>query len=1059
MDAMDRRIVRIALLVALAGSGQAQTSRGTVTGTVTDPAAGVVAQVAVELVNTATGLKLTSATNGSGLYRFDAVDPGSYQLRVSHVGFAAFIANGLTVEANRVLVEDVTLQLGSQTTSIDVDAGSELLARDGPLHGDNFSAREVSQLPLTGLTPLSLARAVAGVIQPSGSTVAALGGGVAVQYAINGQRVTGNNFLLDGTDNNDIEYTGVAQPFNIADAVEEVSVQTSNFSVEFGRAAGGVLNVVTKSGTNNLHGTLYWRYQSEIFDSIDNLSRLNGAPRSVFVHNIPGFTAGAPIRKDKTFFFVGAQYDTNHSTTSYPLVVPTTSAVQRLQQFFPLNPRLELYLGALGNIRGTGAAIAIALGADPVSGIDRGSIQFATANLVMPPAVTEPEGIARIDEYLSSRHRFSARYTYDSSLTSPSGVDFPGYVLNSDARNQNLLFSDSYVIRPDYSNELRLSYVKTDVDNSKIAPQSVAAAQMLPQLIIQNVAAPGVPSGRQYRHARNFLVQETQTRLTGRHTLRYGLEFFRQMAVEQGTGFPLGQITFASSPGYSAFANFIEDYSGLAGRIQRTIGGGPFHPNDFRQSYFFQDTWKATASLTITGGLRYENFGQPANALRYPAFTGFDPALFFQPSHVNADDRDFGPGIGLAWSPHRNANTVLRSGYQISYAPVYTQILALDLSTATPNAISIDRRPAGTTGRGDPNWYEQLPAATATASLLDAQYGTLQKNFRTPYTERWSFGVQRLVGHALLDLSYIGAESHELTTRADLNPLEPDGVRLYPDFGDRTVRTSQGNSSYQGLQMSIVRRLSHGVQVTAAYTWSKSLDSTSEGIGQVNGQYNNANLTSVPIAQGGLKLDRGLSDFNRSHRLTISFLWSLPGPSRVFWGAVAGGWSIAGITTFQTGTPFTVVNGFDRNGDGWPEDRPDVGNAMAPLNTRAVLVGTTGAQGCASGYRNPDTTACTTPQAVHWVEGSGFPNGATVGRNTLLTGGTNNFDASLFKTFRAGDRGRVELRCEAQNTFNHPQYVQVPPMDVVNTPAREFLNRSYTDAGIRSFWLQVKWLF
>jgi hypothetical protein len=215
----------------------------------------------------------------------------------------------------------------------------------------------------------------------------------------------------------------------------------------------------------------------------------------------------------------------------------------------------------------------------------------------------------------------------------------------------------------------------------------------------------------------------------------------------------------------------------------------------------------------------------------------------------------------------------------------------------------------------------------------------------------------------------------------------------------------------------------------------------------------------VPVAQGGLKLDRGLSDFDRSQRLTISYLWSLPGPSQGFWGGVAGGWSIAGITTFQTGTPFTVVNGFDRNGDGWPEDRPDIGNPLSPLNTRAVLVGTTGAQACASGYRNPDTTACTTPQSVHWLEGAGFPNGATVARNTLLTGGTNNFDASLFKTFRAGDRGHVELRCEAQNAFNHPQYVQVPPMDVVNTPAREFLNRSYTDAGIRSLWIQVKWLF
>lgn len=179
-------------------------------------------------------------------------------------------------------------------------------------------------------------------------------------FSINGQRPRGNNYLLDGTDNNEIFLSGEEQVFTIADAVEEVSVQTGNFSVEFGRA-GGVFNVVTKSGTNTLHGTLLWRYQSQRFDSISNLDRLNGIPQSVFSHNVFGFTAGGPVRKDRTFFFAGFQQDDNHSTADFPMQVPTADAVATLLALFPENPRLNLYIGALGNLRGTGNPFKLAL--------------------------------------------------------------------------------------------------------------------------------------------------------------------------------------------------------------------------------------------------------------------------------------------------------------------------------------------------------------------------------------------------------------------------------------------------------------------------------------------------------------------------------------------------------------------------------------------------------------------------------------------------------------------------------------------------------------------------
>jgi hypothetical protein len=243
--------------------------------------------------------------------------------------------------------------------------------------------------------------------------------------------------------------------------------------------------------------------------------------------------------------------------------------------------------------------------------------------------------------------------------------------------------------------------------------------------------------------------------------------------------------------------------------------------------------------------------------------------------------------------------------------------------------------------------------------------------------------------------------------------------------------------------------------LSAAYTWSKLIDSTSDGDGSINVQEaSNTNLTSVPIMQGGLKLDRGLSDFDRPQRLTIAYLWVLPGPRSGWSRYMLGGWQLAGITTFQSGTPFTVANGFDRNNYGDRQDRPDIGNPNAPLNTRAILSPT-----CTTGYQNPDTGSCISPLGVHWVEGVGFPNASTVGRNTLRTGGTNNFDLNLTKSIPLGETRRLELRWEALNALNHPQFINVPQRNVLTTPLGQFLNRDFTDSGIRSMWVQVKLLF
>jgi hypothetical protein len=398
-----------------------------------------------------------------------------------------------------------------------------------------------------------------------------------------------------------------------------------------------------------------------------------------------------------------------------------------------------------------------------------------------------------------------------------------------------------------------------------------------------------------------------------------------------------------------------------------------------------------------------------------------------------------------------DGKTVFRGGYQISYDAFFTQMLT---NLTTPNNITTPVN-VPNTGRGSANWFEQIPSMPGT-DLLMLSRSAIDPTLRAPYTERWSFGFQRQLPESLLlDVSYIGSESHRLSTRADWNPRLLTGVlRLYPDYGPATVLTSQGNSSYHALQTRLDRRFHRGFQLSASYTWSKDIDSTSDPISGSTQDPGGSYLTSVPVSQGGLELDRGLSDYDRRHRLTITYLWTIPGPRSGWMRYALGGWSLAGITTFQSGTPFTVANGFDRNNDAIAGDRPDIGNPNAPLNTRAIT-----STSCTTGYQNPDTGACVSPRDVHWVEGIGFPNRSTVGRNTLHTGGTNNFDLNLTKAIPLGETKRLELRWEAFNAFNHPQFIQVPQMSVFGAPAGQFLNRDFTDSGFRTMWVQAKLVF
>jgi len=395
----------------------------TLTGRVTDTTGGVIVSVKVEATNVETNVTYRGETNEEGLYNIPNLPPGVYRVIVQKFAFRTVVKPDVELHVQDVIALNFSMEIGSVTESVTVEAGAPLI-QASPQRGGTFLSREVRALPLVAMNPISLARTLLGAIDPGGSYLYATmlypDKGQATLFPVNGQRPRANNYLLDSTENNDIQFTGVAEPFNMADAIEEVSVQTGNFGVEFGRAGGGVFNVVTKSGTNSFDGTLLWRYQSQRFNSVSNLDKLSQAPQSVFSHNVYGFTLGGPVHRDRTFFFAGFQQDTLRSTKNFSLVLPTEATVARLRSLFPSNPRLDLYLNLLGSLRGSANPIQLQLGDDPITGVDRGVVQFASAPLPLATSNAGPQWLVRVDHNLSEEHRLAFRYIYDTRTNSPA---------------------------------------------------------------------------------------------------------------------------------------------------------------------------------------------------------------------------------------------------------------------------------------------------------------------------------------------------------------------------------------------------------------------------------------------------------------------------------------------------------------------------------------------------------------------------------------------------------------------------------------------------------------
>jgi len=934
-----RALLTVIVMITLSTIVLGQTSRGTVSGTVTDPNGAVIAGAAVTLTSDATKLTRTTTSNSEGLYRFEAVDPGTYSVKVTATGFGEVVNTGIEVRANQT--SDVPSQMAPagqiETVNVAADAG-QLLQNEAPVRGGNIDKIRITELPVAGRNPVALALTLPGV------STNRFGFGVGT-FSVNGSRGRSNNFLIDGTENNDISVAGQAFQITNPDAVQEVSVQTSNYDAEFGRAGGAVVNTITKSGTDDFHGSVAYLLDSTHDDAITNTQSLSAAirqrghpPRGTEQYYagtlggpllFPHFGEGKPMwtydGRQRTFFFAAWQEQFRSASAQATRTVLTETGRNQLRSLFApgVNPRVDLLMDVTRQVIGESNFQNIDIGARPGCPAPC-NIQFGTGSLFVPQTYRERQAQFRVDHKIGENDQFSVRYLFDDQKDPlGGGITFPGWGTANNNTYQNLLLTETHIFSPRWTNEARLAYNRILIDFPLNADDPLGL--VLPRFDISTLSQFGVATNLpQGRVANNYVFQDTVTHIRGNHTFRFGLDLLQQRSRQFAPIVERGLLTYRSGGGFTALGNYIDNFAGSGGGTQRDFGSPRYYPFLFRQAYFAQDRWHVSDSTTLTLGLRYENFGNAINTLQTAAFTGLfnvNPVTFAgpysQPNEVANDNNNFAPTFGLAYSPafeggllgriFGNRQMVIRMGYQLGYDSFFNNI-ASNAATSSPNVVAtaVPSAITATLPRGLSNVTGALPLTARPLSPLDSQT-LVVANLVNPYYQRWSAGFQReLPGNLVLDVSYVGSKGTKLYVNEDFNPSVPavagpfhPGIQRITPAGFTGSTTCTPNTTgclisgrLDNLQGSRLIRTNGGssnyhsgqLLVTRRFTNGFSLSSAytwsklMDNGSEVFGvaDTNLPQQSSFPSIFGGQGLERAVSFFDRTHRFSLTYVYELP---------------------------------------------------------------------------------------------------------------------------------------------------------------------------------------
>lgn len=1034
-EAVARFFVLMALVVALTLPAAAQTVRGSIGGVVTDPSGAVVPGAQVKLTHEETGRTREAATDEEGEFQFTALPPGRYRVEIERGGFRQSV-HELALAVNQDARIEGALAVAGTTDVVPVTE-SELLHVTSAARSTVIENRQVTRLPLDGRNFFELSLLVPGAAPAAQGSAGSARGDFAIH--VSGSREDANLFLLDGVYNGDPKLNGVGLNPPV-DAIREFEVLTGNYDASFGRNAGGQVNVALKSGTNELHGSLYHFFRNAALDARNHFAPAD-QPDPKYQRNQFGVTLGGPIVRDRTFFFGDYEGRIGREGITTLATVPTDA--ERMGDFTNSSLPTPVIPGVgptpvipPGFQHPVGAAIA-ALYPSP----NRVPPPGSNANFVSSPTLRDNQHHfdARVDHSFSPNSELAMRYSFaDRDLFEPfAGRTFsllPGYGNDVPRRAQNLMLSETHIFSPNWVNEARFAFHRVAIQvNQEGQGTSINQQVGLPDISprardfgLSFLRISGFsPLGHEFNNPQasvtnTFQVIDHVSYARGRHTVKFGGDFraHQQNAFRdvQSRGFLQFQGFFtAPGPGQpgNALADLLLGLPTVTGVAQLD---NPQHLRTESWAVFGQDSYRIRPNLTFTAGVRYEytsapvdigdraNIFDPVTGMLVQVGTGGVPRAGYK-----SDGNNVAPRVGIAWSPGRG-DTVVRAGYGIYYdqwalAPgegLYFSAPFFDnrfFFTLPPQP----GFPGFTLTLTDPFPLTTFPLPTAQSAL------TFQRDLSSPYAQQWNLTIQQRLGATRsLEVGYVGAKGTHLIGARDINQPAPTALvfpnpRPNPAFDDITAVESRASSIYHALQARFQQRLWCGMTVLSSYTWSKSIDDAS-------GFFASSGDPNFPQDSNNAAAERALSNFDTRQRFTLGYTYDIPlGPLRAHTWAerIFGGWQTNGTLALQSGRPFTVAL--------LPElDQSNTGRSVLGFqaNDRPNLAG------------NPRLSD---PSETAWFNTGAFalqPFGSfgDAGRNILEGPGSAVFNMSLVKNFRWVERWNLQFRSEFFNLFNRTNY-------------------------------------
>jgi hypothetical protein len=993
----------------------AQVAGGTITGTVTDASGSLIPEAQVSITNQATGVTRKVTTNAEGFYTAPNLLPGEYQVKASAAGFGPRGTN-VTLTVGDEINLPLTLNVGAVDQKVEIVTAPPAIELSSSALGAVVAGPVIRDLPLNGRSWTDLATLQPGVAGVSTQVAFDQGAGrgnrgFGAQLSISGGRPPQNNYRLDGISINDYANSGPGSVIGInlgVDAIGEFSVLTSNYSAEYGRTSGGVINAITRSGTNQFHGSAYSFFRNSALDARNYFDV--GTTPPPFSRYQYGASAGGPIWKDRTFFFGDFEAIRQNLSTTASANVLSNAARARVTdpgvlKYIGLYPIANQYTTTTGDI--------------------------AQYNFVNHEVANENYFTIRIDHKISAKDSIFGTYMYDDT---PFTIGDAQYLTldSSKTRRQALVLEENHILSSSFINSARFGLNRQNVANNigiealnplagdttlGVIPGRTAPGVNVPGL---TRVVGGVGSSPSYLFRFTTFQGYDDAFLTrGKHTLKFGMVFERLQNNILALSNPNGLFNFSSTS--ALIAN-------KPNRLQAGIAS-TLSPRDLRQFLiggYMQDDWHLMPNFTANLGLRYEMSSVPTEvAGRLSALRNItDPTphlgdpYFYNPTYKNLE-----PRVGFAYDPFKDHKTSIRGGYGLyDVLPLLYQFEILAVLSAPYFEIGATSDPAVKLG-ADPNYVQSV--LVAKASTLGQAY--IEPHPKRNYVSQWNFSVQReLARDVTLSVAYAGSSGFHLPYRVeDANIVLPTktaqgylwpstpGTPVNPNVGTIRALWWMTKSSYNALAADITARLTQGLQLKGAFTWGKSLDNSSATI--AGDSFSN----SVPSLDWyDTSLSYGRSDFDVGKIFVLNAIYTLPDDPNLhgFTGVARNGWQLAGIYKQSSGTPFTPLIGGDPLGKGGtdPWDFPDRISTCDSVNHNFRHTGL-----------NYVNIACFP------VPGGSTPNPHLRGnasRNVITGPGLADLDMSLFKNNyvkKISEAFNIQFRVDLFNVVNHTNFT--PP--------------------------------